>query len=77
MVIKGSSKTKDRGQGAGAGNAGNRTVTCLDDTLGIITDSFCSTILIAIQNNTFTVKTSFPTVCYNWGYSISAEEREA
>jgi hypothetical protein len=44
---------EDRGQGAGAGNAGNRTVTCLDDTSGIITDSFCSTILIAIQSNTF------------------------
>jgi len=50
MVIKGSSKTKDR---AGTGNAGNRTVTCLDDTSGIIADSFCSTILIAIQSNTF------------------------
>ena len=49
MVTKGSSKTKDR---AGIENSCNRIVTCLDDTSGIIADSFCSTTLIATQSNT-------------------------
>jgi len=49
MVTKGSPKKKDR---AGIENSCNRIVTCLDDTSGIIADSFCSTILIAIQSKT-------------------------
>jgi hypothetical protein len=43
MVIKGSSKTKDR---AGAGNEGNRTVACLDNASGLIVNSFCFNIII-------------------------------
>lgn len=50
VVTKCSSKTKDM---AGTGITGNRIVVCLDDTSGIIADSLCSTILIAIQSKTF------------------------
>ncbi len=50
MVTEGSSKTKDM---AGTGITGNRIVVRLEDTSGIIADSLCSTILVAIQSKTF------------------------
>jgi len=73
MVIKVPLKTKDR---AGTGNAGNRTVVCLDDTPGLIVNSSCFNTII-VPRALLLVKTSSPTVCYNWGYSVSAEKREA